>query len=30
MTDLSGWERFERSRPDLFAALYVFWCQKRS
>jgi SAM-dependent methyltransferase len=30
MTDLSGWERFERSRPDLFAALYVFWCQKQS
>ncbi|GMQ75716.1 MAG: hypothetical protein BMS9Abin01_0971 [Gammaproteobacteria bacterium] len=30
MTDLSGWERFEISRPELFAALYVFWCQKRS
>jgi hypothetical protein len=30
MTDLSGWERFEASRPELFAALYVFWCQKRS
>ncbi len=30
MTDLSGWERFESSRPELFAALYVFWCQKRS
>ena len=30
MTDLSGWERFEDSRPELFAALYVFWCQKRS
>jgi SAM-dependent methyltransferase len=30
MTDLSAWERFEASRPDLFAALYVFWCQKRS
>jgi len=29
MTDLSGWERFEDSRPELFAALYVFWCQKR-
>ncbi len=30
MTDLSGWERFEDNRPELFAALYVFWCQKRS
>ena len=30
MTDLPGWERFENSRPELFAALYVFWCQKRS
>lgn len=29
MTDLSGWERFEDSRPELFAALYVFWCEKR-
>jgi len=30
MTDLSGWERFEAERPELFAALYVFWCQKRN
>jgi tetratricopeptide (TPR) repeat protein/SAM-dependent methyltransferase len=30
MTDLFGWERFEASRPELFSALYVFWCQKRS
>jgi tetratricopeptide (TPR) repeat protein/SAM-dependent methyltransferase len=30
MTDLSAWERFEAGRPELFAALYVFWCQKRS
>ncbi len=30
MRDLSGWERFEAERPELFAALYVFWCQKRS
>jgi len=29
MTDLSAWERFEAKRPELFAALYVFWCQKR-
>ncbi len=29
-TDLSAWERFEESRPELFAALYVFWCQKRT
>ena len=29
MTDLSAWERFEADRPELFAALYVFWCQKR-
>jgi SAM-dependent methyltransferase len=29
MTDLSGWARFEASRPELFSALYVFWCQKR-
>jgi hypothetical protein len=30
MTDLCGWERFEAERPELFTALYVFWCQKRS
>jgi tetratricopeptide (TPR) repeat protein len=30
MTDLRAWDRFEDSRPDLFASLYVFWCQKRS
>jgi tetratricopeptide (TPR) repeat protein/SAM-dependent methyltransferase len=30
LTDLSGWARFEESRPELFAALYVFWCQKLS
>jgi len=30
MRDLSGWDRFEATRPDLFASLYVFWCQKRS
>lgn len=30
MTDLRAWERFEASRPELFASLYVFWCQKRS
>jgi SAM-dependent methyltransferase len=30
MSDLSGWQRFEESRPELFAALYVFWCQKQS
>lgn len=29
MNDLSRWQRFEESHPDLFAALYVFWCQKR-
>jgi SAM-dependent methyltransferase len=30
MTDLAAWQRFEESRPDLFAALYVLWCRKRS
>lgn len=30
MTDLAAWQRFEESRPDLFAALYVLWCQKRA
>jgi len=29
-TDLSAWERFEKIRPELFAALYVFWCQRRT
>jgi tetratricopeptide (TPR) repeat protein/SAM-dependent methyltransferase len=29
MTDLAGWQRFEDSRPELFAALYVLWCRKR-
>ena len=28
-TDLSGWERFEKAHPELFAALYVFWCRRR-
>lgn len=27
-TDLTGWERFERAHPELFAALYVFWCRR--
>ncbi len=30
LTDLSGWKRFEQSRPKLFGAVYVFWCQNRS
>jgi tetratricopeptide (TPR) repeat protein/SAM-dependent methyltransferase len=30
MTDLSAWERFEEMRPELFAALYIFWCRKRT
>jgi tetratricopeptide (TPR) repeat protein/SAM-dependent methyltransferase len=30
MTDLSGWQRFEAGRPELFSGLYVFWCQKRA
>lgn len=29
-TDLSGWERFEQEHPELFAALYLFWCRRRT
>ena len=28
MTDLARWHRFEQDRPDLFIAMYQFWCQK--
>ncbi|MDX1514592.1 MAG: class I SAM-dependent methyltransferase, partial [Gammaproteobacteria bacterium] len=28
MTDLDAWERFEEAHPDVFAAMYVFWCHK--
>ncbi len=28
MTDLDHWDRFERDNPDLFIAMYQFWCQK--
>ncbi|MDX1486831.1 MAG: hypothetical protein R3268_01425, partial [Acidiferrobacterales bacterium] len=28
MTDLEGWSRFEASNPEVFAAMYVFWCHK--
>ncbi len=27
-TDFAAWARFEESRPEVFAGLYVFWCQK--
>jgi SAM-dependent methyltransferase/tetratricopeptide (TPR) repeat protein len=28
MTDLDGWNAFERERPDTFAGMYQFWCQR--
>ena len=28
MTDLDGWDAFERRRPDTFAGMYQFWCQR--
>jgi 2-polyprenyl-3-methyl-5-hydroxy-6-metoxy-1,4-benzoquinol methylase/tetratricopeptide (TPR) repeat protein len=28
MTDLECWDAFERDRPDTFAAMYQFWCQR--
>ena len=28
MTDLGHWDRFEADNPDLFIAMYQFWCQK--
>ena len=28
MTDLECWDAFERDRPDTFAAMYRFWCQR--
>jgi SAM-dependent methyltransferase len=28
MTDLDGWDAVERQRPDTFAGMYQFWCQR--
>ncbi len=28
MTDLGCWDSFERERPDTFAGMYQFWCQR--
>ena len=28
MVDLDAWYRFEQLRPETFAGMYVFWCQK--
>ena len=28
MTDLECWETFERQRPNTFAGMYQFWCQR--
>ena len=28
MTDLDHWHQFESENPDLFIAMYQFWCQK--
>ena len=28
MTDLTNWDAFEHDRPDTFAAMYQFWCQR--
>jgi SAM-dependent methyltransferase len=28
MTDLDGWDAFERQRPETFAGMYQFWCQR--
>jgi 2-polyprenyl-3-methyl-5-hydroxy-6-metoxy-1,4-benzoquinol methylase/tetratricopeptide (TPR) repeat protein len=28
MTDLEGWDAFERDRPEIFAGMYQFWCQR--
>ena len=28
LTDLGHWETFEADNPDLFIAMYQFWCQK--
>ena len=28
MADLDGWDAFERQRPDTFAGMYQFWCQR--
>ncbi len=30
MIDLDAWRRFEDARPDTFAAMYQFWCRRRS
>jgi len=30
MTDLNSWDAFEREFPNTFAAMYVFWVQKRA
>jgi hypothetical protein len=27
-TDLKNWHDFERRNPDIFSAMYQFWCQK--
>ena len=29
MVDLDAWYRFEQLRPETFAGMYVFWCQKK-
>ena len=28
-TDLGAWDRFERSNPQTFEAMYVMWCRKK-
>jgi tetratricopeptide (TPR) repeat protein/2-polyprenyl-3-methyl-5-hydroxy-6-metoxy-1,4-benzoquinol methylase len=28
-TDLCAWDRFERSNPQTFEAMYVMWCRKK-
>jgi hypothetical protein len=28
MTNLECWDAFERDRPETFAAMYQFWCQR--
>jgi 2-polyprenyl-3-methyl-5-hydroxy-6-metoxy-1,4-benzoquinol methylase len=29
MTNLDCWDAFERDRPETFAGMYQFWCQRR-
>ena len=29
VTDLDGWWHFEQARPETFAGMYQFWCQRR-